>query len=73
MVLILRPVLSWLDRCKLDKYPALSCLNEVFWLWPRDYSADDFFYLYQLNLGVIFGVAGFFIVYIMIIGFVCPC
>ena len=65
--------MSWLDRCKADPNYSQACIQQVFFTWPNDFTKPDYFYLYTVHLGLLFGIFSFLVLYVMIIGLVCPC
>ncbi|CAF0843994.1 unnamed protein product [Brachionus calyciflorus] len=65
--------LTWFESCKSDKYPSDICIEQVLWTWPTDQNDPDFFYLYTVHMGLIFGVLSIVVIHFMLFGFVCPC
>jgi hypothetical protein len=59
--------------CAADKYPSPYCLEEVFWLWPRNTNDPNYFYSYGIQLSLIFGVFSLMVFYVMVFGSICPC
>ena len=70
---MLSPDFSWIEKCQRNPSFSKSCLQQVFFTWPRDYTKLDYFYLYQVQLGLLFGVFGYIIFYVLIVGLICPC
>jgi hypothetical protein len=68
-----RVKMSWFDKCRYDVHPNPACLREVFYIWPNDFKDPTYFSTYLANLGLLFGIFSLGIVYVMLIGFVCPC